>query len=161
MATSFVGKVVSDKMQKSILVLVDRFTRNKKYDKVIRHTKKFMAHDENEECRIGDKVRINSCRPLSKRKSFVVAKILQRELVFDFENNPPPSLDELRARDAAKREELVQAIKTHGVPPAIKQRQEEAKRLEEEKKAKLHADRVAALRGLQQLIHEADHSNKS
>ena len=54
---SFIGKVVSNRMQKSVVVAVDRFKAHSKYPKVVRTTKKFMAHDESNECSIGDQVR--------------------------------------------------------------------------------------------------------
>ena len=53
---SFIGKVVSNRMQKSVVVAVDRFKAHSKYPKVVRTTKKFMAHDESNECSIGDQV---------------------------------------------------------------------------------------------------------
>ncbi|CAI5464057.1 unnamed protein product [Closterium sp. Yama58-4] len=71
---SFIGKVVSNKMQKSVVVAVDRFKAHSKYPKVVHSTKKFMAHDESNECSMGDQVRIESSRPLSKRKHWVVTE---------------------------------------------------------------------------------------
>ena len=73
-----VGRVVSDKMQRSVTVAVDRLVTHPIYRKTIRRTSKFMAHDENNECHIGDKVRIVESRPLSKRKRWVVDEILER-----------------------------------------------------------------------------------
>ena len=73
-----IGRVVSDKMQCSVSVAVDRLVKHPLYGKTIRRTSKFMAHDENNECRIGDKVRIVESRPLSKRKRWVVEEILER-----------------------------------------------------------------------------------
>ncbi|CAI5948096.1 unnamed protein product [Closterium sp. NIES-64] len=69
---SFIGKVVSSKMQKSVVVAVDRFKAHRKYPKVVHSTKKFMAHDESNECAMGDQVCIESLRPLSQRKHWVV-----------------------------------------------------------------------------------------
>lgn len=66
-----VGEVVSDKMTKTISVLVTRLVRHDKYGKFIKKSSVFKAHDENEECAIGDKVLIRESRPLSKTKRWV------------------------------------------------------------------------------------------
>uniref|UniRef100_A0A061QT75 Small subunit ribosomal protein S17 n=1 Tax=Tetraselmis sp. GSL018 TaxID=582737 RepID=A0A061QT75_9CHLO len=81
----FVGKVLSNKMTKSVTVAVTRLmSKPGKYNHIkYQHTKKFMAHDEKNECNIGDIVRIQLCRPLSKNKSFTVTEILQRAKIFD------------------------------------------------------------------------------
>jgi len=73
-----VGYVVSDKMDKTVVVAVEEFVRHPLYGKAVRKTKKFKAHDENNECRVGDKVRIMETRPLSKDKRWRVAEILER-----------------------------------------------------------------------------------
>ncbi|EGF13267.1 MAG: 30S ribosomal protein S17 [Dialister micraerophilus] len=72
------GTVVSDKMDKTIVVAVERKVPHKKYKKSINTTTKFKAHDENNECRIGDVVRIVETRPLSKDKRWRVEKIVAR-----------------------------------------------------------------------------------
>ncbi|HCA47795.1 MAG TPA: 30S ribosomal protein S17 [Armatimonadetes bacterium] len=72
------GFVVSDKMDKTVVVEVERTTRHPLYAKVLRRTTKFKAHDERNECRTGDQVRIMECRPLSKDKSWRVVEILRR-----------------------------------------------------------------------------------
>ncbi len=72
------GIVVSDKMDKSIVVLVERFKMHPLYKKRVRVSKKFMAHDENNEARIGDTVIIEEYRPLSKRKRWILRKIVER-----------------------------------------------------------------------------------
>lgn len=74
----FVGRVVSDKMDKTVVVAVERLVRHPLYQKVVRRTKKFKAHDERNECRVGDKVRIMETRPLSKEKRWRVVEILER-----------------------------------------------------------------------------------
>mmetsp|Transcript_47641 Transcript_47641/g.96006 ORF Transcript_47641/g.96006 Transcript_47641/m.96006 type:complete len:136 (+) Transcript_47641:41-448(+) len=74
----FDGIVVSDKMQKSIVVAVTRFRVHQKYNKRLRYTTKFMAHDEDEVCEIGDKVRITMSRPISKRKFFKYHMMLKK-----------------------------------------------------------------------------------
>jgi small subunit ribosomal protein S17 len=66
------GRVTSDKMTKTITVLVDRRVMHPLYKKFIRLSKKYAAHDEANECKIGDKVRIEECRPISKRKTWTV-----------------------------------------------------------------------------------------
>ena len=76
--TQKVGKVVSDKMNKTIVVEVDYVRRHRLYHKRITKTSKFMAHDENNECKPGDTVRIEETRPLSARKRWVVREILER-----------------------------------------------------------------------------------
>ncbi|CAA6653443.1 unnamed protein product [Spirodela intermedia] len=78
-----VGTVVSNKMQKSVVVAVDRLFHNKLYDRYLKRTSKFMAHDEENHCNIGDKVRLDPSRPLSKRKRWVVAEILKRANIYN------------------------------------------------------------------------------
>lgn len=72
------GRVVSDKMDKSISVAVDRQVKHPIYGKFITKTTKYMAHDENNEAGIGDTVRIMSTRPLSKRKSWRLVEIVEK-----------------------------------------------------------------------------------
>lgn len=69
-----VGKVVSDKMEKTVVVLVERFKRHKKYKKRFRISKKYKAHDKKNEFHIGDKVVIEETRPFSKEKRWRVVK---------------------------------------------------------------------------------------
>ncbi len=73
-----VGIVVSDKMEKSVSVLVERRLQHPKYGKMVKMSKKFIAHDENNDCGVGDKVRIVETRPLSKRKSWRVSEIIEK-----------------------------------------------------------------------------------
>lgn len=73
-----VGRVVSDKMDKSVVVAVDYVKRHPLYHKRITRTSKFMAHDENNNCRPGDVVRIEETRPLSKRKRWIVREVVER-----------------------------------------------------------------------------------
>lgn len=72
------GRVVSTKMQKTAVVEVERAMRHRRYRKVIRSSKKYFAHDEEERCREGDRVRIQECRPLSRRKRWRVIGIVRR-----------------------------------------------------------------------------------
>ena len=75
---SRVGVVVSDKMTKSISVKVERRLRHPLYGKSVKMSKKFMAHDENNDCKIGGIVRISETRPLSKNKRWRLVEILER-----------------------------------------------------------------------------------
>ena len=72
-----VGIVISDKMDKTVVVRVDRLVKAKMYEKYIRRTSKFKAHDEKNACKMGDKVQIMESRPLSKDKKWRVSKILE------------------------------------------------------------------------------------
>ena len=76
-----VGTVVSDKMQKTVVVEVETMGRHPFYGKTVRRTKRFKAHDEENKCRIGDVVRIMETRPLSKEKRWRVVEILERRTV--------------------------------------------------------------------------------
>ena len=73
-----VGRVVSDKMEKTIVVSVERLARHRIYKRVIRLTTKFKAHDENNEARVGDTVRIEEARPLSATKRWRLAEIVAK-----------------------------------------------------------------------------------
>ena len=68
------GRVTSDKMDKTVTVLVDRRVMHPLYKKFIRKSKKYAAHDEQNTCKIGDTVRIEECRPISKRKTWLVVE---------------------------------------------------------------------------------------
>jgi small subunit ribosomal protein S17 len=72
------GTVVSDKMDKTIVVRVERLVRDPQYEKYVRRYSRFMAHDEDNACRVGDKVRIIEHRPLSKRKRWKVQATLAK-----------------------------------------------------------------------------------
>ena len=73
-----VGLVVSNKMDKTIVVAVEAFVRHSLYGKSVKRTNKFKAHDENNECNIGDKVRIMETRPLSKDKRWRLVNIIEK-----------------------------------------------------------------------------------
>ena len=73
-----VGRVVSDKMDKTIVVSVERLARHRLYKRVIRLTTKFKAHDERNEARVGDTVRIEESRPLSATKRWRLIEIVER-----------------------------------------------------------------------------------
>lgn len=72
------GKVVSDKMDKTVTVLVERKVKHPLYGKVIRMSKKYHAHDEKNEYREGDTVQIEECRPLSKTKAWMVSHLIEK-----------------------------------------------------------------------------------
>lgn len=72
------GRVISNKMDKSIVVAIERFIKHPIYGKFIKRTTKVHAHDENNECGQGDKVEICECRPLSKTKSWTLVKVLEK-----------------------------------------------------------------------------------
>ena len=73
-----VGRVVSDKMNKTIVVAIEDNVKHPLYGKIIKTTVKFKAHDENNECNIGDKVMIMETRPLSKDKNWRLVKIIEK-----------------------------------------------------------------------------------
>lgn len=73
-----VGRVVSDKMMKTVVVAVESRRSDPKYGKIVVRTKRYKAHDEDDSCQIGDQVRIRETRPLSRTKRWIVADILSR-----------------------------------------------------------------------------------
>jgi len=75
-----VGKVTSDKRDKSITIIVERKIKHPLYGKVMKKSKKFQAHDENNECKEGDIVKVMETRPLSKTKRFRLIEILERAI---------------------------------------------------------------------------------
>jgi small subunit ribosomal protein S17 len=80
---TLVGTVTSDKMDKTVVVSVERVTRHPLYGKIVKTHKKYKAHNENNEAKMGDTVRICECRPISKDKSYFVQEILARGVVVD------------------------------------------------------------------------------
>jgi len=73
-----VGRVVSDKMDKTVSVAVERLIKHPVYGKYIRRTSKVLAHDENNECKSGDRVTLSECRPISKSKAWQVVSVVER-----------------------------------------------------------------------------------
>ena len=73
-----VGQVVSDKMDKTIVVAVEDSVQHKLYKKIIKRTYKLKAHDENNECGVGDTVKVMECRPLSKDKRWRLVEIIKK-----------------------------------------------------------------------------------
>lgn len=74
------GKVVSDKRDKTITILVERKIKHPLYGKVMQKSKKFQAHDENNECNLGDIVKVMETRPLSKTKRWRLVEIVERAI---------------------------------------------------------------------------------
>ena len=72
------GRVISDKMDKTVVVEVARLVMDPLYRKYLRRRSRFMAHDEKNECKIGDRVRIEETRPLSRHKRWIVKEILEK-----------------------------------------------------------------------------------
>lgn len=75
-ARTMVGKVVSDKMDKTIVVMIERTVKHPKYGKIMKRRTKLHAHDENQVCEIGNTVKIRESRPLSKTKSWVLVEVI-------------------------------------------------------------------------------------
>ncbi|GAK43055.1 3S ribosomal protein S17 [Paenibacillus sp. TCA20] len=76
-----IGKVVSDKMDKTIVVAVETYKKHDLYHKRIRYTKKFKAHDENNTAKIGDTVKIMETRPLSKDKNWRLVEVVEKAVI--------------------------------------------------------------------------------
>ena len=76
-----VGKVVSDKTDKTITVLVETYKKDKLYGKRVKYSKKYAAHDAKNEAKVGDKVRIAETRPLSKTKHFRLVEVVEKAVI--------------------------------------------------------------------------------
>lgn len=81
MRRTMVGRVVSDKMDKTIVVLVETYKKHPLYGKRVKYSKKFKAHDENNTAKVGDIVEIMETRPLSKDKRFRLVKIVEEAVI--------------------------------------------------------------------------------
>ena len=79
-AKTVTGTVISNKMDKTISVSVERLIKHPTYGKYVRRTTRLLAHDEKNECRAGDTVAISECRPLSRRKSWTLVRVIKRAL---------------------------------------------------------------------------------
>ncbi|KAK3006414.1 hypothetical protein RJ639_016680 [Escallonia herrerae] len=77
-----VGVVASNKMQKSVVVQVERLFHHKLYNRYVTRKSRFIAHDEHNECNVGDRVRLDPSRPLSKHKHWIVAEILKKARIY-------------------------------------------------------------------------------
>lgn len=82
-----IGNVISDRMQNTIVVAVETLFAHPKYEKPIIRTRKFKAHDPENRCKIGDRVRLQECRPLSKTKRWIVIELVKGDVL-------PASIDE-------------------------------------------------------------------
>jgi small subunit ribosomal protein S17 len=82
------GVVISDRMQKTVVVSVERTVMHPKYKKYLRRTTKVKAHDEQNQCHVGDRIMIVECRPLSRDKRWRVSKILERARAKEIEGTP-------------------------------------------------------------------------
>jgi len=78
---TLIGKVVSDQRAKTITVLIERRTKHELYGKIVARTSKYHAHDENNECKLGDVVEISECRPISKTKAWTVTRLIEKARV--------------------------------------------------------------------------------
>jgi small subunit ribosomal protein S17 len=83
-----IGTVVSDKMQKTVIVQVARRVPHGTYGKFVTHRKKYKAHDETGEFHVGDRVEISECRPLSREKRWRVTRLVERVRAVDLEETP-------------------------------------------------------------------------
>ena len=77
---TLIGRVVSDKMDKTVTVLIERRVKHPMYDKIIVRSKKYHAHNENNEAKQGDLVEIQECRPISKSKAWTITRLLGKAL---------------------------------------------------------------------------------
>jgi small subunit ribosomal protein S17 len=75
---SFIGRVISDKMDKTVVLAVTRRIAHSRYNKVVKRTTKYKAHDEKNECKVGDMVRVIETRPISKEKRWKVLEIVEK-----------------------------------------------------------------------------------
>lgn len=80
-ARTLVGVVVSNRMDKTIAVEIERRVRHPLYGKYVRRTTKVLAHDENNQCQEGDRVSIRECRPFSKRKAFTLDAVIEQATI--------------------------------------------------------------------------------
>ena len=76
-----IGKVVSDKMDKTVVVAVETSVRHKMYNKIVKKTYKLKAHDEANDCKVGDTVKVMETRPLSKDKRWRVVEIMEKAVI--------------------------------------------------------------------------------
>ncbi|MDR1529426.1 MAG: 30S ribosomal protein S17 [Burkholderiales bacterium] len=81
LVTTLTGRVVSDKRNKTVTLLVERRVKHPLYDKVVIRSSKYHAHDENNECKVGDIVEIRATRKFSKTKAWVVTRLLEKAAI--------------------------------------------------------------------------------
>jgi small subunit ribosomal protein S17 len=136
------GHVVSDRMNKTVVVAVESPKRHPLYKKTIRKVVKYKAHDEKNECRVGDKVKIVETRPLSREKRWRVAEIITRGEVVEI------SPEEITQEDLAK------------VTPEKKPKEEVAK-VEAEKKTEEEVAKVEAEKKTEEEVAKAEPEKKA
>lgn len=124
------GRVVSDKGEKTVTVLVERRVRHPLYKKFVKKTKRYAAHDESNALTVGTKVQIEECRPLSKRKRF---RVISGDPVAAPKSAPKPAKESEKAEEAPKEEKKETAKKAPAKKPAAKKAP--AKKAEEKKPA--------------------------
>ena len=81
LAKEFVGKVVSDKQDKTIVVLVETYKKDSLYGKRVKYSKKYAAHDEANEAKVGDTVKIVETRPLSRTKHYRLVEVVEKAII--------------------------------------------------------------------------------
>ena len=77
---TLIGRVVSDKMEKTVTVLIERRVKHPMYDKILVRSRKYHAHNEQNEAKAGDLVEIQECKPIARTKAWVVTKLLQKAI---------------------------------------------------------------------------------
>ena len=78
-----IGIVISDKMKKTVVIRVENYYSHPTYSKIMTKTKKYLVHDDNEIAKIGDKVIIKECRPISKKKRWILQKIISKSFLIN------------------------------------------------------------------------------
>lgn len=113
-----VGFAVADAAQKTVVVRVERTVRHPLYKKTMRRRKRYLAHDERNDCRNGDRVLIEECRPLSKRKTWRVVEILERREVADIQPRDiaAPALEPEEPQPTPQAQPTEQAEQTEPTP---------------------------------------------
>ena len=140
-----VGVVVSNKMDKTVVVRVERRIMHPLYKKHIVRHKKFMAHDENNECQEGDVVKIMETRPLSKRKRWRVVEILQRAQVIEY---VPGEAEEQTIEQMIEEERRARAEKMRREQEARrKEKEQEEEKIEEAENRESHDSKDDEARG--------------
>jgi len=102
---SLIGKVISNKMDKTVVVQIETLKQHPQYKKFIRSRKRYKAHDEKNECGLGDKVEIMECRPMSAEKRWRVAGIIEKGVVPSGDIFEPEELFKRRKKDRSKAQE--------------------------------------------------------
>ena len=99
-----IGKVTSNKMEKSIVVAIERHVKHPIYHKFVKRTSTFMAHDEKNEAHVGDKVELTECRPISASKRFTLTKVIARAGVVHTTEADAAAVEEVTTKAKADKE---------------------------------------------------------